>query len=80
MIPAHGPVLGPSVLGSYMLYFSQLTNDIKKALSAGWTLEETLDRTPMGEAFRLPLRIRAPFMQGRHSYNVRRTYLSLAGK
>jgi len=79
LIPGHGPILEPSVLWLYLLYFSQLTNDIKKALSAGWTLEETLERTPMGEAFRLPPSdARAPFMQGRHSYNVRRTYLSLA--
>ena len=79
LIPGHGPILEPSVLWLYLLYFSQLTNDIKKALSAGWTLEETLERTPMGEAFRLPPSdARAPFMQGRHTYNVRRTYLSLA--
>jgi cyclase len=81
LIPGHGPILGPEVLWAYMLYFSQLTNDIKKALTAGWTVEETLDRTPMGDTFRLPPSDpRAPFMQGRHSYNVRRTYLSLAGK
>jgi hypothetical protein len=50
---------------------------MKKALSAGWTLEETLDRIPMGEAFRLPPSDpRASFMEGRHRYNVRRTYLS----
>ena len=81
LIPAHAPILGPSDLWVYLVYFSQLTHDIKKALSAGWTLEETLDRTPLGEAFRLPpADPRAPFMEGRHSYNVRRTYLSLAGE
>ncbi len=80
LIPGHGPVLEPSILWQYMLYFSQLTIDVRKALSAGWTLEETIERTPMGEAFRLPPSdARAPFMQGRHSYNVRRTYLSMAG-
>ncbi len=42
LIPGHGPILEPSVLWLYILYFSQLTNDIKKALSAGWTLRETL--------------------------------------
>jgi cyclase len=81
LVPAHAPIQGPSDLWLYMIYFSQLTNAIKKALSAGWTLEETLQRTPMGEAFRLPRSDpRAPFMAGRHSYNVRRTYLSLGGK
>jgi hypothetical protein len=42
LIPGHVPILEPSILWLYILYFSQLTNDIKKALSAGWTLEETL--------------------------------------
>jgi cyclase len=80
LIPGHSAPLGPSDLWLYMLYFSRLTNDMKKALSSGWTLEETLERIPMGEAFRLPSSDpRAPFMEGRHRYNVRRTYLSLAG-
>ena len=81
LIPGHAPILGPSDLWLYLLYFGQLTSDIKKALSAGWTLEETIERTPMGEMFVLPPSdARAHQMKGRHSYNVRRTYLSLAGK
>jgi hypothetical protein len=81
MIPAHAPIQGPSELWRYMLYFSQLTHDVKKALGEGWTLEETLQRTPMADAFRLPPSDpRAPFMAGRHSYNLRRTYLSLAAR
>lgn len=78
LIPGHSAPLGPSDLWLYMLYFSRLTNDMKKALSAGWTLEETLQRIPMGAEFRLPSTDpRAPFMEGRHRYNVRRTYLSM---
>jgi glyoxylase-like metal-dependent hydrolase (beta-lactamase superfamily II) len=81
LIPGHAPILGPSDLWLYLLYFSQLTSDVKKALSAGWTLEETIERTPMGEAFMLPPSDpRANQMKGRHSYNVRRTYLSLVGR
>ena len=80
-VPAHAPIHGPGDLRAYMAYFAQLTNDIKKALGAGWTLEEALSRVPLGEAFRLPPSDpRAPFMAGRHRYNVRRTYLSLAGR
>lgn len=79
LIPAHAPIQGPSDLWRYLAYFGQLTHDIRKALRAGWSLEETLGRTPMGETFRLPPSDpRAPFMAGRHSYNVRRTYLALA--
>ena len=81
LIPGHSAPLGPSDLWVYMVYFSGLTNDMKQALNAGWTLEETLERIPMDAAFRLPPSDpRAPFMEGRHRYNVRRTYLSLTGK
>jgi cyclase len=80
LIPGHSAPLGPSDLWLYMLYFSRLTNDMKKALSSGWTLEETLERIPMGGAFSLPSSDpRARFMEGRHRYNVRRTYLSMRG-
>ncbi|OGP68859.1 MAG: hypothetical protein A2170_07820, partial [Deltaproteobacteria bacterium RBG_13_53_10] len=37
LIPGHAPILGPSDLWLYLLYFSQLTSDVKKALSEGWT-------------------------------------------
>jgi hypothetical protein len=74
-------VNNPSDHWVYVVYFGQLTNDIKKALSAGWTLKETLSRMPLGKVIRLSSSDpRVPFMAGRHSYNVRRTYLSLAGK
>jgi len=81
LIPGHSAPMGPSNLWLYMTYFSQLTNDMKRALKAGWTLEETLERIPMDEVFRLPpADPRSSFMEGRHRYNVRRTYLSLTGK
>lgn len=81
LIPAHSHILGPGDLWAYMHYFSELTNDVKKAVGAGWTLEETLGRVKMGKAFALPLSDpRAPFMEGRHSYNVRRTYNALKGR
>jgi cyclase len=80
LIPGHSAPLGPSDLWLYMLYFSRLTNDMKKAMSSGWSLEETLERIPMGAEFSLPSSDpRAPFMEGRHRYNVRRTYLSMRG-
>jgi cyclase len=81
LVPAHAGIHGPKDLWAYMAYFAEVTNGIKRALGAGWTLEETLSRMPPGEAFRLPPSDpRAPYLAGRHSYNVRRTYLSLAGK
>ncbi|MHB8771378.1 MAG: MBL fold metallo-hydrolase [Syntrophales bacterium] len=81
LIPGHSAPLGPADLWVYMDYFSRLTNDLKRALREGWTLEETLARIPMGEAYQLPpTDPRAPFMEGRHRYNVRRSYLSLTGQ
>ncbi len=81
LIPGHSAPLGPADLWVYMDYFSRLTNDLKRALREGWTLEETLARIPMAEEFRPPpADPRAPFMEGRHRYNVRRSYLSLTGE
>lgn len=81
LVSGHAPVSGRDVLGKYLLYFSELTHEVKKALSAGLSLEETLARTRLPEGFRLPESDpRSVFMEGRHSYNVRRTYLSLAGQ
>ena len=72
---------GREVLGNYLLYFSEVTHEVKKALGAGWSLEETLQRTRLPEVYRLPESDpRSVFTEGRHSYNVRRTYLSLAGQ
>lgn len=80
LVPGHSAPLEASVLGLYMLYFSRLTADTKRAVREGWTLEETLARLPLGEEFSLPPSDpRAPFLEGRHRYNVRRTYLSLTG-
>jgi len=81
LVSGHAPVSGREVLGKYLLYFNEVTHEVKKALGAGWSLEETLGRTRLPDGFRLPdSDPRAVFTEGRHSYNVRRTYLSLAGQ
>lgn len=81
LVSGHAPVSGREVLGKYLLYFSDVTHEVKKALAAGWSLAETLERTRLPDAFRLPQSDpRTRFAEGRHSYNVRRTYLSLAGR
>jgi hypothetical protein len=72
LIHAHSHILGAEVLGDYLLDFAHTTAETKKAVFAGWTLAETLARIPMPDSDP-----RAPFMKGRHSYNVRRTYLWL---
>ena len=81
VVPAYAPSHAPSVCGDTLRYFSGQTYQIQKALQEGWTLEETMARTPLDEMFRLPdSDPRAAVAKGRHSYNVRRTYTSLAGK
>jgi cyclase len=81
LVPAHRPLTGPELLGEYLLYFSQVTEGVRKAIGAGSSLEETLDRVVQGEMFSLPPEDpRAVVMIGRHRYNVRRTYLALAGE
>lgn len=78
LVPGHSHIVGPEILGNYLLYFSYTTNETKKAIAAGWTLAETLERIPIPGAFKLPdSDPRTPVMEGRHGYNVRRTYLSL---
>jgi len=81
LVSGHAPVSDRAVLGNYLLYFSEVTHEVKKALAAGWSLEETLKRTRLPDVYRLPESDpRTVFTEGRHSYNVRRTYLSLAGQ
>lgn len=81
LVSGHAPISGREVLGKYLLYFSEVTQEVNKALGAGWSLEETLKRTRLPDGFRLPESDpRAVFAEGRHSYNVRRTYLSRTGK
>jgi cyclase len=79
LIPAHSPLSGPSILWRDMTYYARVTNAVKKALSAGWTLRETVERTPLWEEFCLsPADPRAKLQPARHGYNVQKTFHSLA--
>jgi len=81
LVPAHSPLSGPSVLWGDMAYYARLTSAVNKALSAGWTLQETMERTPLWEEYSPPpTDSRAKLQMARHRYNVRKTFLSLAGK
>jgi len=78
LIPGHSPPGGPSVLWRDMTYYARVTSAVNKALSSGWTLRETLDRTPLSEEFSLPpTDPRAKLQVGRHRYNVQQTFRSL---
>jgi cyclase len=78
LVPAHSPLSDASVLWRDMTYYARVTNAVNKALSAGWTLQETFDRTPLWEEFALPAGdSRAKLQVSRHRYNLRKTFLSL---
>ena len=44
LIPAHNPISGPELLGGYMQYLSDVTQAVRGAHSAGWTLTEAMER------------------------------------
>jgi cyclase len=78
LIPGHSPLSGPSVLWRDMTYYARVTSTVKKALTAGWTLAETIERSPLWEEFSLPpADPRAKIQIGRHRYNVQKTFRSL---
>ena len=79
LVSGHAPLSDASVLGRYMMYFADMTNEVKKAIGAGLSLEQTEARVTVPEAFAPPpSHPRPDVVAGRHRYNVRKTYLSLA--
>ena len=77
LIPAHNPISGPELLGGYMQYLNDVTQAVRGAVSAGWTLAETMDRIP----FALDRPYSPPedhpqigFFRDLHSYNVMKTH------
>ncbi|MDH5748506.1 MAG: MBL fold metallo-hydrolase [Rhodospirillales bacterium] len=79
LVPAHRTMVGAELLQEYLVYFSEVTDGVKQAVRAGWSLEEAMDRVTQSKAFSLPPDDpMAVVMTGRHRYNVKRTYLALA--
>ena len=79
LIPAHNPISGPELLGGYMQYLSDVTQAVRGANSAGWTLAETMERIP----FALDRPYSPPedhpligYFRDLHSYNVMKTHQS----
>ena len=56
LIPAHNPISGPELLGGYMQYLNDVTQAVRGAVSAGWTLAETMDRIVRSRQALLPAR------------------------
>ncbi|MEE9276103.1 MAG: MBL fold metallo-hydrolase [bacterium] len=82
LIPAHNPLSTGALLGGYLQYLSAVTNAVRGALSAGWTLAEAMERVTLDmEAPYAPAadHPRLAFFGDLHRYNVQITYKSLAG-
>jgi cyclase len=78
LVPSHSPLSGPDGLWQDMTYYARVTSMVNSALSAGWALQETIERTPLWEEFSLPpTDPRAKNQIARHRYNVQKTFLSL---
>lgn len=81
LVSGHAPLCDATIIDRYILYFSELTEAVTAALGDGLSLEEAEDRVALFDAFAPPPdHPRPDIVAGRHRYNVRRTYLSLAGK
>jgi hypothetical protein len=79
LVSGHAPMSDATIIGRYITYFSELTDAVKAALGEGLSLEETEERVVLFDAFAPPPdHPRPDIVAGRHRYNVRRTYLSLA--
>ena len=77
LIPAHNPISGPELLGGYMQYLSDLTQAVRGAVSAGWTLAEAMERIPfaLDRPYSPPEdHPRIGFFRDLHSYNVMKTH------
>ena len=81
LVSGHAPLADASVIGRYMVYFSELTSAVKQALGDGLSLAEAEEKITLFDAFAPPPdHPRPDIVAGRHRYNVRRTYLSLADR
>ena len=79
LIPAHNPISGPELLGGYMQYLNDVTQAVRGAVSAGWTLAETMERIPfaLDRPYSPPEdHPRIGYFRDLHSYNVMKTHQS----
>ncbi len=80
IIPGHGLMTSGEIFGRYLSYLNDLIRTVRQAIWAGWTLEETLTRTPLRKQHGLPADSPfVPLIAGFHRWNVQKTYLELNG-
>jgi cyclase len=84
IVPGHILTASGEILGSYLRYLGEHISAVRAAIHAGKSLEQTLASLPLQEAFLppadSPLAAARPLLQGFHLWNVKKTYLELAGQ
>jgi cyclase len=77
IVPGHGAMTSGRILPRYVSYLSDLVGSLRDAARAGKPLDEAV-RLPLSAAFAPPADSPlAPFVQGVHRWNLRRTYEEL---
>jgi len=82
LIPAHNPLSSSALLGGYLMYLSQITNAVRKAVNENWTLGEAMEKIPLDLEQPYappPEHPRIGFFRDLHAYNVQKTYQSFCG-
>ncbi|MCC7105830.1 MAG: hypothetical protein IT307_11865, partial [Chloroflexi bacterium] len=77
VIPGHGPLTSAAVFSRNIGYLTDLIHEVRAALRAGKSLEETLASVEFKEPWAPPpgsLAVRLPNLRGTHTHNVQRTY------
>ena len=78
IIPGHGAPATGAILGRYLSYLGELIETARLAARAGSSLEDTLAKNPLGQAY-LPPEGAVPqeivaFLNGLHQLNLQQTY------
>jgi len=81
LVSGHSFNSEPSVIWQSISYHARLTSEVTNALTAGWTLPETIERIPLWTDVSIsPTHPLAKSQQARHRYNVQKTFRSLMEK
>lgn len=81
LIPGHGVITTGEAVDFSLRYLSSQIEFVRRAIGAGWSLEQTLAQTTLSETFlppkSSPLAMIRPLANGFHRWNVKKTYLEM---
>ena len=82
IVPGHGVITTGAMVDFSLNYLASQIEQVRSAIRAGHTLEETLAVSTLDERFlpakESPLAIIRPLANGFHRWNVKKTYLELS--